>query len=117
MYKLKLEREGFLVATASSGWEGLKVAHEFLPDLLLLDLRMPGMDGDEMLARLRRTDWGCDMRVIVLTNISRNEAPQALRFLNVDRYVVKAHYTPTQVVALVYEVLGIKPAALHGGPT
>ena len=108
MYKLKLEREGFTVATASNGKEGLRLARTFRPDLILLDLRMPEMSGDEMLARLRQTDWGCGIRVIALTNISKNEAPQALRFLDVDRYIVKAHFTPSQVVAIVYEVLGIK---------
>jgi len=48
------------------------------------------------------------MRVIVLTNISKTEAPSALRFLHVDRYIVKAQYTPSQVVAAVKEVLNIK---------
>jgi len=112
MYQLKLEREGFTVATASNGKEGLRLARTFRPDLILLDLRMPEMSGDEMLVRLRQTDWGSSIRVIALTNISKNEAPQALRFLDVDRYIVKAHFTPSQVVAVVYEVLGVKRPAL-----
>jgi CheY-like chemotaxis protein len=70
---------------------------------------MPIMGGTEMLARLRAESWGSDARVIVLTNISKDEAPQALRFLHVDRYIVKAHHTPAQVIAIVREVLG-KPA-------
>ncbi len=109
MYKMKLEREGFEVATASNGFEGLELAKRFQPDLILLDLRMPGMGGDEMLARLRDTEWGNSMRVVVLTNISKNEAPHALRFLHVDRYIVKAQYTPTQVAGIAKEVLDIKP--------
>lgn len=105
MYKLKLEVERFEVATADNGQEGLRLVKEFQPDLILLDLRMPVMDGAEMLARLRQEEWGSDIRVIVLTNISRDEAPQALRFLNVDRYIVKAHSTPAQVVEVIREVL------------
>ena len=105
MYKFKLETEGYIVATASDGREGLALAEEFMPDLILLDLMMPVMSGDEMLQRLREQEWGASMRVIVLTNISKNEAPHALRFLNVDRYVVKAHYTPAQVTDVVKEVL------------
>ena len=70
LYKLKLEHEGFEVATASDGRAGLEVSQHFRPDLLLLDLRMPEMSGDEMLARLREHDWGSGIRVIVLTNIS-----------------------------------------------
>ncbi len=107
MYRLKLEREGFQVATAGDGRSGLALVREFRPDLILLDLRMPTMSGDEMLLHLRATDWGATIRVIVLTNISKDEAPQALRLLNVDQYIVKAHYTPTQVVELTRKVLGL----------
>lgn len=105
MYKFKLENSGFTVAIAGNGQDGLRQAEHFLPDLILLDLRMPIMTGDEMLAKLRQTEWGADMRVIVLTNISRQEAPAPLQFLNVDRYVVKAHSTPAQVVDIIHEVL------------
>ena len=107
MYKLKLEREGFYVATASNGFEGLEVIESFMPDLILLDLRMPGMGGDEMLARLRNAEWGAGIRVVILTNISKNEAPHTLRFLHVDSYIVKAHYTPTQVVDVVKSELNM----------
>ena len=109
IYKLKLEREGFAVATACDGEQGLTQIKEFKPHIILLDLMMPVMNGTEMLARLRSHAWGSDVRVIVLTNISKDEAPQALRFLHVDRYIVKAHHTPAQVVSIVHEILG-KPA-------
>ncbi len=106
LYKLKLEREGFEVATASDGEEGLEVTKNFRPHIILLDLMMPRMGGGEMLARLRSQAWGSDVRVIILTNISKDEAPQALRFLHVDRYIVKAHHTPAQVVDIVRQTLG-----------
>jgi hypothetical protein len=61
-----------------------------------------------MLQHIREHHWGASIRVIILTNISRDEAPSLLRFLSVDRYIVKAHYTPSQVVAIVKEVLHIK---------
>jgi len=112
MYKMKLEREGFRVATASNGREGLEIAKELHPDLVLLDLRMPNMNGDVMLGKMRATDWGKDIRVVILTNISKDEAPAMLRLLNVDRYVVKAHCTPTQVVEIVREVLDM-PSSSH----
>jgi DNA-binding response OmpR family regulator len=106
LYQLKLEREGFQVATASNGREGLEVVKEFKPDIVLLDLMMPVMSGSEMLAQMRSEKWGSEARVIILTNISRDEAPQVLRFLHVDRYIVKAHHTPAQVINIVREVLG-----------
>lgn len=105
LYAVKLQKEGFATFTAANGVLGLEGAKEFNPDLILLDLRMPIMSGDEMLLKLRETDWGSSMRVIVLTNISKSEAPHSLRFLHVDRYVVKVHHTPSQVVEMVKEVL------------
>ena len=106
LYALKLKQQDYEVFLAVNGKEGLELAEKNLPDLILLDLRMPVMSGDEMLARLRATDWGSSIRVIVLTNISKSEAPQSLRFLRVDRYVTKVHHTPAQVVDMVREVLG-----------
>jgi len=105
LYKMKLEREGFTVATASNGVDGLQIIETLRPHIVLLDLLMPIMGGSEMLAHLRSKRWGSDVRVIILTNISKDEAPPALRFLHVDRYIVKAHHTPAQVVAMVHEVL------------
>ena len=107
LYKHKLEREGFEVLVAANGEEGLYKIETHRPDIILLDLLMPVMSGSEMLARLRSTEWGSDIRVVVLTNISKDEAPPALRFLHVDRYIVKAHHTPAQVVTIVREVLGM----------
>ena len=107
LYKNKLEREGFEVWVAGNGQHGLEVVELHKPDIILLDLLMPLMNGSEMLAHLRSKEWGSDIRVIVLTNISKDEAPSALRFLNVDRYIVKAHHTPAQVVKIVQEVLGL----------
>lgn len=105
LYKTKLEREGFEVQIAGNGQEGLELIELHRPHIVLLDLLMPVMGGSEMLAALRATEWGSDVRVIVLTNISKDEAPPALRFLRVDRYIVKAHHTPAQVVRIVHEVL------------
>lgn len=106
LYKHKLELEGFDVIAAGNGEEGLDAVERHRPAIILLDLMMPKMSGSEMLAHLRSKEWGSDIRVIILTNISKDEAPPALRFLHVDRYIVKAHHTPAQVVRIVHEVLG-----------
>ncbi len=107
IYKMKFEIVGYSVKLAENGIEGLELAKSFEPILILLDLRMPKMSGDEMLAKMRSTDWGKDIKVIILTNISKSEAPQSLRFMNVERYIVKAHYTPAQVVNIVEDILKI----------
>lgn len=110
IYEFKLQHEGFEVSVANNGAAGLALARELKPNLILLDLRMPVMSGDEMLEKLRAEDWGSAIRVIILTNISKDEAPRNLRLLGVDRYIVKAHHTPAQVVAVVREVLALPPA-------
>jgi len=105
MYQFKLEQNGYEVQCAYNGQAGLQATKEFNPDLILLDLKMPLMSGEVMLEKLRKQAWGSHIRVVILTNISRDEAPSSLRLLNVDRYVVKAHYTPLQVIGVVDELL------------
>lgn len=105
LYKAKFDMEGFDVHTANNGVEGLALIKKSKPNIVLLDLLMPHMNGAEMLAKLRATDWGASIPVIILTNVSRDEAPAQLRFLGVSRYIVKAHYTPQQVVDVAREVL------------
>lgn len=111
LYEFKFAHEGFEVAVANNGAAGLALAEELHPKLILLDLRMPIMSGDEMLEKLRAEDWGGDIRVIILTNISKDEAPGNLRFLGVDRYIVKAHHTPAQVVDIVRDILALPQAS------
>jgi DNA-binding response OmpR family regulator len=105
MYKFKLEQAGHDVACAHDGEAGYALAKEFQPDLILLDLKMPIKNGDEMLAELRSSEWGFKIPVVILTNVSKHEVPPHLRFLHVDRYIVKAHHTPGQVSDIITEVL------------
>ncbi len=105
LYKMKLEISGYDVQTAHNGEDGYALIEAFEPDLILLDIKMPIMTGDVMLEKIRSTEWGSKPRVIILTNISKDEAPHGLRFLNVDRYIVKAHFTPSQVIDIVKETI------------
>jgi len=101
MYRLKFEAEGFQVQSAENGKLGLALLESFRPDVVLLDLMMPEMNGDEVLAAIRKTDWGKDMKVIILTNMGEQEAPEILKSLNVTAFIVKADMTPRQVAELV----------------
>jgi len=116
MYKMKLEASGFEVGVAFDGQQGLELIDKTRPDLILLDLKMPVMSGSEMLKKLRETEWGRDILVIVLTNISRDEAPHELRLLNVKKYIVKVHITPNQLVDVINNVLDAHPHRLHNEP-
>ena len=101
MYRMKFEAEGFIVETAENGKYGLQLAEEMRPDIILLDLMMPEMNGDEMLMKLRATDWGKNIKVIILTNMGEQEAPATLKDLQVLSFIVKADMTPRQVAELV----------------
>ncbi len=105
MYMQKLSTPDFIVKVAHDGDEGYELLKEFQPDLALIDIKMPAMTGDEMLTKVRETEWGANLRVIVLTNISKDEAPTSLRFLGVDRYIVKAHHTPAQILEIANDIL------------
>lgn len=106
MYQYKLELAGYEVQTADDGQAGLLLIEAFQPNLVLLDLKMPVMSGEEMLEKVRASKSIYQPRVVVLTNISKDEAPASLRFLSVDRYIVKAHHTPGQILELVRDLIG-----------
>ncbi len=101
MYRLKFESEGYEVQTADNGLLGLELVEIFKPDIILLDLMMPEMTGDEMLAELRKKPWGKTVTVIVLTNMGEEEAPKSLKELDVHSFIVKAEMTPRQVAEIV----------------
>lgn len=101
MYRIKFETEGFAVETAENGKVGLELLEHMKPDIALLDIMMPEMNGDVVLAKARQTSWGKDLKVIILTNMGEQEAPEALKNLNVTAFIVKAEMTPRQVAELV----------------
>lgn len=114
MYKFKFEAEGFVVVAAVNGKLGLEAAEKEKPDIILLDLMMPEMSGDEMLAKMRQTDWGKSIKVVVLTNLSENEIPDTVLQNQVAAVVLKANMTPKQVTEIIKTQLaknGEAPAA------
>lgn len=101
MYRIKFETEGYTVETAENGRLGLELAEKMKPDIILLDLMMPIMTGEEMLAKLRKTIWGKAIKVIILTNRGEQEIPETVHTLGVDAIILKAAMTPRQVAELV----------------
>ena len=101
MYRIKFEAEGYEVETAENGKLGLQLAEKMKPDIILLDLMMPEMTGDEMLAKLRKTTWGAKTKVVILTNMGEQEVPEAVKKLGVIDIILKADMTPSQVAELV----------------
>ena len=105
MYRMKFEVDGFDVRLASNGTIGVALVESFRPDVILLDIQMPEMDGAEALRRIRSHAWGKTIPVIVLTNLGEEEAPREMRSLGIQGYIVKANLTPRQVVAQVKSVI------------
>lgn len=107
MYRMKFEADGFEVRTADNGEDGVRLVETFAPDLILLDMQMPHMNGDEALRHIRKASWGKETPVIVLTNLGEEEAPKDLRSLGIHSYIVKADLTPRQVVERVKSALNL----------
>ena len=96
MYRIKFEAEGYTVETASNGKLGLALAESMKPDIILLDLMMPEMTGDEMLTAMRK-----NIKVIILTNTGEQEAPEGIKELGISGFILKADMTPRQVAEVV----------------
>ena len=108
MYKAKFEMEGFEVLRAADGLEGLEIIKKETPDIVLLDIVMPKMDGFDVLTSLHSDAKVARIPVIILTNLGqRSDIEKGLKLGAVD-YIVKANYTPAQVVVKVKEHLKIK---------
>jgi DNA-binding response OmpR family regulator len=108
MYRIKFEAEDYEVETAENGALGLELIQQMKPDIVLLDLMMPVMSGEEMLAKLRKTPFGKDLKVIILTNRGEQEIPPEVKELGITALILKADMTPRQVAELVKTKLAEK---------
>lgn len=107
MYRMKFEADGFEVHVADNGKDGVALAESVKPDMILCDLQMPIMDGNEAIGEIRKASWGKTVPVIILTNLGEEEAPKGLHALGIHSYIVKADLTPRQVVERVKEALNL----------
>lgn len=108
MYALKFKESGFEVDIAANGKKALAKIQEFKPDVVLLDVVMPAMDGFEVLQEIRSKKLAPDARILMLTNLGQKEDTERGLALGADDYVVKAHFTPTEVVGKVRSLLADK---------
>jgi DNA-binding response OmpR family regulator len=109
IYKTRLEMLGYTCFVAGDGIAALYFIHTELPDLVLLDLMVPDIAGDEVLVRMRRSPWGKDIKVLVISNLSEADAPAGLRDLGIEGYAVKANLSNDQLDQLVQNVLNPSP--------
>ena len=99
--KERFENEGFEVAVARDGEKALQIAQEKQPDLILLDIIMPKLDGLSMLKQLREFEWGKNVRVIVLTNVNDSKQVHEALSLGARDFLVKSDWLISDLVSSV----------------
>lgn len=105
MYATKFELEGFQVIVAEDGEKAVRVALKELPDIILLDIILPKLNGFEVLKQLKAEAATAKTPVILLTNLSqRDEIEQGLK-MGAEDYLIKAHFMPSEVVDKIKKVL------------
>jgi two-component system, OmpR family, response regulator VicR len=105
IYKTKLDSIGYVCFTAYDGEEALATIERERPDLVLLDLMVPKIAGDEILKRMRASDWGKNIRVLIISNLNEIDAPAGLRDLGIEGYAVKANLSNDDLDILVDGIL------------
>ena len=107
MYAVKFRESGFDIEVANSGAGALeKIKNGLVPDIVLLDIVMPGMDGFEFLKRVRAENLIPRAITVVLTNLGQKEDVERGMAYGIKDYVIKAHHTPSEVVAKIKEIIG-----------
>lgn len=105
IYQTRLEQERYKMILASNGLEAMKKMEEGIPDLILLDIVMPYMDGIEVLKKLKAEEKWKKIPVIILTNLSQKEEVEEGLGIGADDYLIKSHFTPSEVVEKVKSLL------------
>ncbi len=106
LYATKLQLEGFEVALAVDGDKGLQMIKDLKPDLILLDIILPKMDGFEVLTAVKKDLALKSIPVILLTNLSQKDEVRKGLDLGAIDYLIKAHFMPSEVVKKIKDTIG-----------
>ena len=101
----KVTTEGYEVSAAVDGEEGVKKAKETRPDLVLLDLILPGIDGFEVLSQIKQDPGLASIPVIILSNLGQKEDVEKGLKLGATDYLIKAHFTPGEIIEKIKSTL------------
>ncbi len=105
IYQIKFQQEGFEVMMAEDGVVALERLNQFVPDIILLDVIMPYMDGMEVLRKIKENGKLKEIPIIMLTNISEKEKIDEGMETGANDYLIKSHFTPSEVVHKVRTLL------------
>lgn len=106
MYATKLTLEGYRVSIAGDGERGWQMIEKERPDLVLLDILMPKMDGFAVLEKIRKSMNTQNIPVILLTNLSQKKDVERGLSLGANDYLIKSHFVPTEVLGKIRKLLG-----------
>jgi CheY-like chemotaxis protein len=106
MYMTKFMMEGYQVVTAGDGEQGFAVAKAEKPNFIIMDVMMPKLSGLQLLEMLRADPELKDLPVLMLSNLSQPAEVEKAKQLGVKDFLIKANYTPSQIVEKVREYLG-----------
>jgi len=105
MYAAKFRLEKFKIIAANNGEKGLELAKKELPDVILLDIMLPEINGFEVLREIKNNKELRETMVILLTNLSQKEEIEKGLAMGADDFLVKAHFTPSEVVEKIKQKL------------
>lgn len=105
IYKTRLELLGYTCFIAYNGITALYFIQKEIPDLVLLDLMIPDISGDQVLSTMRKSEWGKHIKVLVISNLNEADAPRGLRELGIEGYAVKMNLQNDQIDQLVNNIL------------
>lgn len=116
IYKTRLELLGYTCFIGYNGITGLYFIQQEIPDLVLLDLMVPDIAGDQILLRMRSSNWGKNIPVVIISNLNEADAPAGLRDLGITDYIVKANMTDDSIDQIVNNILRPTSPAAAAAP-
>ena len=105
IYKVRLETLGYICSIAPDGIAALTLIEKERPSLVLLDIMIPKLSGDQVLKVMRSTDWGKEIKVLIISNLNEADAPAGLRDNRIEGYAVKANLSDDQIDQMVNNIL------------
>lgn len=105
LYTTRLKVAGFEIEVAITGKEGLAKLRERKPDLLVLDIVLPTIDGWEVLREVRKNESFNDLKILIFSNLDQKGDIEKAFDFKVIKYLIKAHYTPSEVVEEIKKIL------------
>lgn len=104
IYSTKFKESGFEIEVVQKGDEAFDKVKEIKPDIILLDILLPGTSGWDILKKIREDKKLKDIKVVILSNLGEEGEVEKGVFLGADKYIVKAYYTPAEVVKEVKKI-------------